>query len=200
MNNSNYSTNTHPNEEYFEDNIEHVFSRTRDRKAIQEVKYFHPSGRSLPNGSNIQRGGFLNECRQNKDAYIIDEAVHGKRYELAKYKGGIITFSTNIDKPHLLPDTIADKIKQIVGAFNRQNPLNFIEECIGAYSVGRFFHGRYIGENGEVYDENSLSVDVAGLGSISLVTFARCLAEILHQETALIKDLNTGKILLLTQK
>ena len=31
----------------------------KTKTSIREVKYFHPSGQKLPNGSIIQKGGFF---------------------------------------------------------------------------------------------------------------------------------------------
>lgn len=158
---------------------------------VREVKYFHPSGRSLPNGSNIQRGGFLNECHQNRNAYTLDETVHGEQYGSAKFKGGVDTFPTEAFKQQ----AGKDKINEAVGLFTDGG-----EERIGAYSVGNFFHGGYVGDDGEVYDGRSVSVEVNGLGSKSLVKFARHIAKLLCQETVLVKDLNTEKILLVASE
>lgn len=139
------------------------------RKNVKEVKYFHPSGKSLPNGSHFQRGGFLHECQQNKDAYILDEGVHCEQCGLSKYRGGVITF----------PNQFKEK-----------------SESIGVYSVGNFFKGNFVGESGEMYDETSLSIDVNGLSSESLIQLAENIAEKFHQENVLVKDLNNGKIFL----
>ena len=178
------------------------------RQNVREVRYFHPSGKPIPNGSNIQRGGYLNECRQNKNAYTLDEAVHGEQYGLAKYKGGIITFSTDVNAIQMSPNSIVNKIKQSVETFKQRfgkdklihkavNRFNQNEdEYIGAYSVGNFFHGRYVGDNGEMYNEKSVSVEVNGLSTNSLVKLAEYIAEIFRQETVLVKDLNNGKIFL----
>lgn len=35
------------------------------------VKYFHPEGKSMPNGSQYQRGGFLQECKQNTNSFVL---------------------------------------------------------------------------------------------------------------------------------
>jgi len=173
---------------------------------VREVKYFHPSGRSLPNGSNIQRGGFLNECRQNKNAYTLDESVqHG----LAKFKGGVVTFPADINTVQMDSDALANEIKQGVETFRKQfgkNKLNKVvgifthseEEYIAACSVGYFFHGSYLGDNGAVYNERGMSVEVNGLSSRSLVKLAGYMAKLLRQETVLVKDLNTEKIFLVT--
>lgn len=32
---------------------------------IREIEYFSESGKGMPNGSHIQRGGFLTECYRN---------------------------------------------------------------------------------------------------------------------------------------
>lgn len=148
------------------------------RKNVREVKYFHPSGKSLPNGSHFQRGGFLHECQQNKDAYVLDESVHGEQCGLSKYRGGVITFP--VDNNAIL---LSELIQEAVSQFD-------------AHSVGNFFKGKFVGESGEVYDETSLSIDVNGLSSESLTQLAENIAERFHQETVLVKDLNNGKIFL----
>lgn len=165
---------------------------------VREVKYFHPSGRSLPNGSNIQRGGFLNECRQNRSAYTLDEAVYGEHHGSAKFKGGVVTFPADANAGRMSSETLAEEIKQGVETFKQRS--DSVEEYIGTYSVGNFFHGGYVGDNGEVYDGRSLSVAVNGLGSKSLVKLAGHIAQLLRQETVLVKDLNTEKIFLVTSE
>lgn len=178
------------------------------RSNVKEVRYFHPSGKSMPNGSHFQRGGFLHECKQNKNAYVLDEAVHGEQYGLAKYKGGVITFSTDINAIELSKNAFVNKIKQIIETykqrFNKEKLIHKVvnrfndnsDEYIGAYSVGNFFQGKYVGDNGEMYNEKSLSIEVNGLSSKSLVQLAEYIAEMFRQETVLVKDLNNGKIFL----
>ena len=178
---------------------------------FREIKYFHPDGISLPNGSYYQRGGFLNECRINRNMFIIDEAVHDKQYGLSDYRGGVIVFSTDLNAVQLDTNIIKNKIKQfivtwrnrltkgkkihnIINDFNANN-----NEYIGAYSVGNFFHGRYVGDNGEKFDEKSLCLEINGLSSLSLLKIAENIAKSFGQETVLVKDLNSGKIYLADQ-
>ena len=149
-----------------------------NKTSVREVKYFHPSGKSLPNGSHIQRGGFLHECRQNKEAYVLDESVHGEQHGLAKYRGGVITFPAGIN------------------ALEWSDKDNFG----GAYSVGHCFKGKYVSDNGETYDETSFSIEVNGLSSQSLLQLAEHLAETVLQKTVLVKDLNNGKIFLVERQ
>ena len=45
-------------------------------------------------------------------------------------------------------------------------------EYIGAYSVGNFFKGKYVGDNGEMFNDKSLSIEINGLSSESLLKLA----------------------------
>lgn len=174
----------------------------------QEIKYFHPSGLPMPNGSHYQRGGFLYECKQNMNSFVLNEGVHGEQYGMADYRGGVIVFSTDVNAVEMSKNKIVNKIKQILTTFKHRlkkdsmihNVMNKFNddggEYIGAYSVGNFFKGKYVGDNGEMYDEKSLSVEINGLSSKSLLKVAELLAKDFMQETVLVKDLNTNKIYL----
>ena len=37
---------------------------------MKAIKYFHPSGKSMPNGIFLQRGGFAVECRNNTNSFM----------------------------------------------------------------------------------------------------------------------------------
>ena len=144
------------------------------RNPAREIKYFHPTGGSMPNGHPIQRGGFMHECRVNMDAYELDKTVHPKQYAPAGCRGEIITFSTDV-----------------VG------PLNDIsDKCIGSFSVGSFFKGYYVGDNGKIYDERSVSVEVNGLSFKSLFELVELLCKEFSQKTVLVKNFNTNKMYL----
>ena len=171
-----------------------------------EVNYFHPQRQTMPNGSHYQRGGFLQECRENLNSFILDEGVHGKQYGMAKYRGGIIVFSTDVNAVELDKNKIINKIKQVITTFKNRlkkdaiihNVMNKFNdkggEYIGAYSVGNFFKGKYVGDNGEMYNERSLAVEINGLSSGSLLKVAEMIAQEFMQETVLVKDLNKNKI------
>lgn len=178
---------------------------------FKEVKYFHPSGKTMPNGSHYQRGGFINECKINKDNFVLDEGVHGEQYGMAQYRGGLVVFSTDVNAVKLNDNKLINKIKQLIATFNNRinrnkkihNTINKLnngikkpEERIGAYSVGNFFKGKYVGDNGEMYNDKSLSVEINGISSRNLLSFAELLAKEFMQETVLVKDLNLNKIYL----
>ena len=171
-----------------------------------EVKYFHPQKQTMPNGSHYQRGGFIQECRENQNSFILDEGVYGNQYGMAKYSGGIIVFSTDVNAVELDKNKIINKIKQVITTFKNRlkkdaiihNVMNKFNdkggEYIGAYSVGNFFKGKYVGDNGEMYNERSLAIEINGLSSESLLKFAEMIAQKCMQKTVLVKDLNKNKI------
>ena len=172
---------------------------------VREVRHFHPSGLAMPNGSLIQRGGYLAECRRNAESFTLDDGVHGEQYGLLDYRGGVIVLPTDVDAVEMSQNTVLDKVNQIVSAYgNRLRKGRIIRkslngegtEHIVAYSVGRSFTGKFVGDKEEVYDEKSLSVEVNGFSGRSLLKFAEMLADVFRQETVLVKDLNTGKIYL----
>ena len=79
---------------------------------------------------------------------------------------------------------------------NKFNDTAKKEEKIEAYSVGNFFKGKYVGDNGEMYNEKSLAIEINGISSRHLLEFAEMLAKDFMQETVLVKDLNLNKIYL----
>lgn len=147
---------------------------------VHEVKYFHPSGKSLPNGHSIQRGGFLHECRMNKMAYTLEGSLHPVQGGLEGYRGGVITFATDVNAAQFSKDFIANKVRQLLAT--------------DAFYVGNFFRGRYVGDNDKVYDEKSISIEINGLSSKSLLSLAEMICKDFVQKTVLVNDLNTDRI------
>ena len=86
-----------------------------------------------------------------------------------------------------------NKVNKTIIKYNIENP---IDEYIGAFSIGNFFSGRYISDNGKVFDEKSLSVEINGISTEALIYFAEEIAIEFNQETVLLKDLNNNKIFL----
>lgn len=177
---------------------------------FKEVKYFHPSGKSMPNSICYHRGRFVKECIDNENRFVISEHIHPEQYGLSKYKGGLIVFSSDVNAIKLDTNKLKDVIKQtlatfrnrffkdkmlknIMNKFNDDNPTN---ENIGAYSIGNFFKGKYVGDNGESFSEKSTSVEINGLSTTALLHLAEFLCKVFKQETVLVKDLNNGKIYL----
>lgn len=176
---------------------------------FNEIKYFSRNGKSIPNGTGFQRGNFLKECRDNANNFSLLEGIHDEQYGLYDYRGGIIVFSTDVNAVRLDKNILKNKIKQIIATFSQRhfadrklgkiiNKFNRYNggEHIGAYSIGSSFRGRYVGDNGEIYDENSTTIEVNGLSSRGLLYLAEYIARTFHQETVLVKDMNKNKIYL----
>lgn len=188
--------------------IHKLFENTNPKRVFKEVKYFSTDGKSMPNGVGFQRGNFLHECKVNAESFMLDEAVHGKQYSLSDYRGGIIVFSTDVNAVNLDKNKLYNKIKQILTTLNQRHNTSSIthkiinkfnkynDEYIGAYSIGNSFDGKYVGDNGEEYNERSVTIEINGLSSQGLLRLAEMIARIFHQETVLVKDLNTNKIYL----
>ena len=171
-------------------------------KNYLEITHFHPTGKPMPNGCHIQRGGYMQECRANRDAYKLDEAVYGGQNGNTKHKGGVVTLPSDITEER--HDEVVDIVREVVMDVEDRLTIQrrFFElfkintqEHVVAYSVSHSFRGRYIGVDGESYDGESFSIEVNGLGSRWLAIFVKTLAQKL-QKTVLVKDLNSNKILL----
>ena len=199
-----------------------------------EIINFSPNGeKNTPNGSIYQKGGFLNECRKNKNSFIVNnnqfliskegvitEGVHSEQYGLYDYKGGIIIFSTDVNSLELSESKILNwlykniktlknrlfaksKLNKIITKFNSFSNKKIedrdIDDYIGAFSIGNFFSGRYVGDNDKTFNEKSLSIEINGISTDALIYLAEEIATDFNQETVLVKDLNTSKIFLVNQ-
>ena len=187
--------------------------RTRTtNNTIQEIKYFHPSGRkNLPNGNFYQKGGFIMECKNNANSFVLSEDIHGEQYGMANYRGGVIVFSTDVNAVKLHDNRLLNVIKQFLKTqsqrFNKDKKIHNIinketdtNDYVGAYSFGNFFKGKYVGDNGAVFNDKSLALEINGLSSKGLMRLAEYISKEFLQETVLVKDLNVNKIYLVNQQ
>lgn len=178
-------------------------------KYFHEIKYFHPEGKNMPNSVYVHRGFFLNECIKNIDNFILTEGICANQGSLSKYKGGVIVFSTDANAVQTSENKLVNKIRQIVNTYKNRlmrgriigdalksfNVTNKNEQVTN-YTVGSSFKGSYLGQNGKIYNENSVSIEINGLSSESLLTLAEILCKAFNQECVLVKDLNKNKIYL----
>lgn len=67
-------------------------------------------------------------------------------------------------------------------------------------SMGNFFKGRYVGNSNEIYGEESTCIDIFGMLSEPLVKLAIEIARESKQKTALLKDFNTGRNILIDRR
>ena len=143
----------------------------------QRIQYFHPRGESLPNGSHIQRGGFLGECRKNKEAFTMTFR-HFEGPEGLEACGGVIVLPSGTPLKEVPAEPPATSL------------------AIVPYSVGRIFHGRYEDACGNLYDEESPTIEVECLYREPMYEIAEKLARILHLKHVLVKDMNDLEVYL----
>lgn len=214
--------------------IKEVLRDTKNKITIKEIDYFSVNGiNKLPNGHPLQKSGYIKECSDNSKKfktnnfeYLISnkltlvEAIHDSQYGLTDYRGGVITFSTEVNSLDINKNKLINwfskkgisllnkyfsksKLTNIINKFNDSEKVlgkDKIEDYIGAFSIGNFFSGRYIGDNKKVFDENSLSIEINGISSKGLIYLAELIAREFKQETVLVKDLNSNKIFLVNQE
>lgn len=196
-----------------QENLNGLEPKESKKVRITEVKNFHPTGKSEPNGSSFQRGGYYMECVKNFNSFSLDEDIHPKQYGLSDWRGGVIVFATTINAVNFSANAFVNKIKQaiqtfknnvfksgilkkVIDRFNSNKQAQGNSDYIGAYSVGHSFSGKYIGDNGEHFDDTSYTIEVNGLSSEGLMLFASYICRAFKQETVLVKDLNKNKIFL----
>lgn len=169
---------------------------------------------------NQNVNSFINNSR---DYYLIDEnfelteAIHGEQYGLSDYRGGMIIFSTDVNALDVSKSKIKNwiaktiltaknrffvrkKLSKLVKKFNdflnKKLGDKNLEDYIGSFSIGNFFKGRYVGDNGKIFNEKSISIELGGISFEGLIYFAEEIARDFLQETVLVKDFNHNKIFL----
>ena len=113
----------------------------------------------------------------------------------------MIIFSTEVNAVKLSENKLINWAKQKVETIkNKFKSFSKIDKLAQKYdlvgwTVGKFLHGRYTGKNGKVYDENSLSVEVVGVTTDTLISLAEDICREFDQETVMVKDYNNKTIL-----
>lgn len=135
----------------------------------------------------------------NANKIIISEGIEFE--PSSDYQGGMIIFSTEVNSIKLSDNKFINWIKQKIktlknnfSKFNKIDKLAQKHDLVG-WTVGRFLNGRYTGRDNKVYDENSLSVEIVGVDTNTLIEIAEEICREFEQETVLVKDYNNRKIL-----
>lgn len=135
----------------------------------------------------------------NANKIIISEGIEFE--PSPDYQGGMIIFSTEVNSIKLSDNKFINWIKQKIktlknnfSKFNKIDKLAQKHDLVG-WTVGRFLNGRYTGRDNKVYDENSLSVEIVGVDTNTLIEIAEEICREFEQETVLVKDYNNRKIL-----
>ena len=116
--------------------------------------------------------------------------------------GGMIILSTDVNAVKLSENKLVNWVKQkIVSvenkfAFNKKlTKLASKHKDIFAWSIGRYFHGRYKSKEGYYFDEKSLSVEILGVPVKILIELAEDLCREFKQEAVMLKDYANDRVL-----
>jgi hypothetical protein len=194
------------------------------RKFIDKVKNFDSSKKTYKQigARSLMEGFELNEfsididndpdaqtfyIQPNVESDYIEPNVESEvneeiSYEF-KHKGGIIVFSVNVNAVKLSKNKLVRFIKnQFETATNILFKTDKINKVIKnnpkilGVTIGNFVRGRYRADDGSLYNETSLSVEIFGITSDVLNKTAEELAQEFKQETVLVKNYHENKIYL----
>lgn len=120
----------------------------------------------------------------------------------ADAKGGIIVFSTDVNAEKQSENKIINWLKQkMLTISNRLNATKKIDKIAAdndlvGWTIGHYLDGRYTSpKNGKQYGENSLSVEMIGVTFEQLVKIAMEICTAFKQESVLLKDFSSGRVL-----
>lgn len=110
--------------------------------------------------------------------------------------GGEIVLSTNVT--HSDDGRIKNLISTLANRFGRMAKVTAaLSSSMGekewGFSLGDLFKGRYVDREGNVFDEKSFSVKIAGVGSSILPKIGEALRTEFQQDSVLIRDFNTSQ-------
>ena len=116
-------------------------------------------------------------------------------------RGGIISLSTDCNALELNKNRFVNTLKQFINTWKQR--LTYTKRIdkvaqdhnLMGWTVGKFLNGRYTGRNGKVWNENSVTIEVIGVTSDKLLNISKDLCNEFHQESVLVKDYNTNKVM-----
>lgn len=174
---------------------------------ISELKYFHPSGRETElSGHVIQKGGFFKECEDNKNSFSTTNSQYQIDNKFNLIEGAsdlnisqscIIVFPTdtnNIDDWTNIIMTWFSAITESNG--NKWYQTSNNENYVGTFSVGKFFTGEYQSDNGGIFNEKSVTIELSGLNNKGMIAVSKMITDEFNLEAILLKDLERDKIFL----
>ena len=173
---------------------------------IKELICLSPDGKEhCPQGVYLAKGKWHQMVRINEanfttknQGYVLEEGGLDEQDNLDKNKGGFIIFPTDVNAVNDISESL-DKVKllNIIFKYNNENIYDYF---VAAFSVGNFFHGRYVDNNDKIYNKKSTSIKINGVPSKGLLLLSIEIANEFKQETALIKDVNENKFYLAERK
>lgn len=156
-------------------------------------------------GGAYRASRYLAEAISSKNKIPIYSSMlnEGIQFEPSEHnKGGIIVFSTDVNSEKQSENRFINFLKQKMKTiFNRLNATKKIDkiaaknELVG-WTIGYYLNGRYTSpKNGKQYGENSLSLEIIGVDFEKLYTIAMEICDSFSQESVLLKDFSSGRVL-----
>ena len=131
-----------------------------------------------------------------KDRPIFASSFDGTsdREGFADKKGGIIVFprKENADQPS--KNKLIYWARQRLSSYKDKTSGETAKDALSqrhnlvGWTIGNFFKGRYKGEDGEVYSEDSLSVEIIGASDASIIELAEELCRAFAPKSVLVKS------------
>ena len=140
---------------------------------------------------------------ESRMIYSSENLLEDIDWEVERDKlGGIIVLSTDVNAVNFSTNKVKNWVKQKVEtiknrlSYNKKiNKLSKKYEDIFAWTIGKYLHGRYKANNGDVFDENSISIELLNVPSEIIIKFAEDLCKEFYQETVLVKLYGENRIL-----
>lgn len=134
----------------------------------------------------------------NEDTIIAKEAIDWEVPD--DERGGMIILSRTVNAIPSSNNKVVNWIKQKVKTLNNKifsnkkiDDISKKHNLVG-WTVGHFLDGRYTAKNGTAFGEDSISVELAGVDTDTLIDVATDICNAFDQETVLVKCYNNGKI------
>lgn len=147
-------------------------------------------------------------CVEKKNIIASSNLTERIRSEIGEgYKGGIIVFSTEVNaneastnkvlnfikkKLSTIKNTMTykSKVSNVLKNYDAVNP----EVKIIGWTLGTFVHGMYTADDGSVFNEKSLSLELVGIPQKDLFKVAELICREFNQQSVLVKSYDTGRI------
>ena len=134
---------------------------------------------------------------------IFSSLNEGIQFEpSANEKGGVIVFSTDVNAEKQSENKVVNWLKQkMMTIKNRMTATKKVDKIAAAndlvgWTIGHYFSGRYTSpKNGKQYGENSLSLEIIGVDIDTLMKIATEICSSFSQESVLVKDYSSGRVL-----
>jgi len=132
---------------------------------------------------------------------LTDDVLEGISYTFDE-KGGVIVFATSVNAVKLSNNKIINFLKQqyqtIKNKLEHDSKIYKIAKAFEVmnYSIGNFLKGKYVADNGELFTDKSLCLELIGVQEDRIITIGEEICKEFKQECVLVKLYTSNKIVL----